>query len=98
MKTVLEEEFAKQQQQISKITENNLVIMKQEIGKLQEEIKDLKKSIEFTENVLEEKVAKVEQNVCKLQGKFKKVGEDVTYMNDNMINWWSQRIVRDEIT
>ena len=82
MKTVLEEEFAKQQQQISKITENNLVIMKQEIGKLQEEIKDLKKSIEFTENVLEEKVAKVEQNVCKLHGKFEKVEEDVTYMND----------------
>ena len=56
--------------------------MKQEIGKLQEEIKDLKKSIEFTENVLEEKVAKVEQNVCKLQGKFEKIEEDVTYMND----------------
>ena len=82
MKTVFEEEFAKQQQQISKIIENNLVITKQEIGKLREEINDLKKSIEFTENVLEEKVAKVEQNVCKLQGKFKKVEEDVTYMND----------------
>ena len=82
MKTVFEEEFAIQQQQISQIIENNLVITKQAIGKLQEEIKDLKKSIEFTENVLEEKVAKVEQNVCKLQGKFKKVEEDVTYMND----------------
>ena len=42
----------------------------------------MKKSIEFTENVLGEKVAKVEQNVCELQGKFKKVEEDVTYMND----------------
>ena len=42
----------------------------------------MKKSIEFTENVLEEKVAKVEQNVCELQGKFKKVEEDVTYTND----------------
>ena len=84
MKTVFEEEFAKQQQQISKIIENNLVITKQEIGKLQEEINDLKKSIEFTENVLEEKVAKVEQNVCELQEKFNKVKEDVTYMNDNI--------------
>ena len=82
MKTVFEEEFAKQQQQISKIIEKNLVITKQEIGKLREEINDLKKSIEFTENVLEEKVAKVEQNVCELQGKFKKVEEDVTYTND----------------
>ena len=36
----------------------------------------MKKSVEFTENVLEEKVAKVEQNVCELQGNFKKVEED----------------------
>ena len=42
----------------------------------------MKKSIEFAENVLEEKVANVEQNVCELQGKFKTVEEDVAYMND----------------
>ena len=42
----------------------------------------MKKSIEFTENVLEEEFGKVEQNVCQLQGKFEKVEEDVTYMND----------------
>ena len=82
MKTVFEEEFAKQQHQISKIIENNLVITKHEIRKLREEINNLKKSIEFTENVLEEKVAKVEQNVCEQEGKFKKVEEDVTYMHD----------------
>ena len=50
MKTVFEEEFAKQQQQISKTIEDNLVITKQEIGKLREETNDLKKSIEFTES------------------------------------------------
>ena len=83
MKTVFEEEFANQQQQISKIIENNLVITKQEIGKLQEEINDSKKSIEFTENVLEEKN---EQNVGELQGKFEKVEEDVAYMNDYIEN------------
>ena len=43
MKTVFEEEFAKHQQQISKIIENNLVIAKHEIGKLREEINDSKK-------------------------------------------------------
>ena len=43
MKTAFEEEFAKQQHQISKIIENNLVITKQEIGKLREEINDLQK-------------------------------------------------------
>ena len=42
----------------------------------------MKNSIEFTENVFDEKVAKVEQNVCELQEKCKKVEEDVTYMND----------------
>ena len=42
MKTVFEE-FAKQQQQISTIIENNLVITKQEVGKLREEISNLKK-------------------------------------------------------
>ena len=42
----------------------------------------MKKSIQFTENVLEEKVAKVEQNVCELQEKFNKVEEDAADMND----------------
>ena len=46
----------KQQQQISNIIESYPVITKQEIGRLREEINDLKKSIEFTENVLEEKI------------------------------------------
>ena len=86
MKTVFEDEFAKQQKQTSKFIQKNLVITKQEIGKLREEINDLKKSIEFTENVLEEKVTKVDQNVCELQGKFKKVEEDVIYMNDYIEN------------
>ena len=38
----------------------------------------MKKSIEFTKNVLEKKVAKVDQNFYELQEKFKKVKEDVT--------------------
>ena len=44
MKTAFEEEFSEQQHQISKIIENNLLVTKQEIGKLREEINDLKKS------------------------------------------------------
>ena len=83
IKILFEEEFAKQQQQISKIIEKKLVITKQEIGKLRE-INDLKKSIEFTKNVLEEKVAKVEQNVFELQGKFKKVEEDVFNIHERL--------------
>ena len=67
------EEYAKQQQQISKIIENNLVITKQEIGKLQEEINDLKKSIEFTENVLEEKVAKLSRTFASCKKNLRKL-------------------------
>ena len=43
LKTFFEEEFAKQKQQISKNIEDNLVITKQEIGKLQKAIHNLKK-------------------------------------------------------
>ena len=42
----------------------------------------MKESTEFTKNVLEQKAAKVEQNVYEPQGKFKKVEEDVTYLNN----------------
>ena len=73
----MKKNLQKQQQQLSKIIEKKLVITKQEIGKLGE-INDLKKSIEFTKNVLEKKVAKVDQNFYELQEKFKKVKEDVT--------------------
>ena len=73
----MKKNLQKQQQKLSKIIEKKLVITKQEIGKLGE-INDLKKSIEFTKNVLEKKVAKVDQNFYELQEKFKKVKEDVT--------------------
>ena len=72
MEKVFEEEFSKQQQQISKIIENNLVITKQEIGKLREEINDLKKVLNLLKMFFRRR----------LQGKFKKVQEDVTYLND----------------
>ena len=63
IKAVFKEEFLKQQLDISKVISNSLTIIKQEIGKRREEINDLKKSIEFTENVLKNKVSKVEQNL-----------------------------------
>ena len=63
IKAVFKEEFLKQQLDISKVISNSLTITKQEIGKLREEINDLKKSIEFTKNVLKNKVSKVEQNL-----------------------------------
>lgn len=46
--------------------------------------RDLKKSIEFTENVLKSKVSKVENNFYELRGKVTKVEEDLIYMNNHV--------------
>ena len=82
IKAVFKGEFQKQQKDISKIISNNLTIAKQETGKITEENNNPKKSIEFTENVLEHKVSKVKKNCCKLKKKVTKVEEDLTYVND----------------
>ena len=82
IKAVFKGEFQKQQKDISKIISNNLTIAKQETGKIIEENNNPKKSIEFTENVLEHKVSKVKRNFCKLKKKVTKVEEDLTYVND----------------
>lgn len=68
IKAVFKEEFERQQQDISKKISNNLTITKQETAKLREQINDLKKGIEFTENVLKDKVSKNEQEFCELKG------------------------------
>ena len=61
MKEIFKEEFEKQQ--------NNLLdlITMTEIKKVQSDINELKASLEHTETVLEEKVAKAEKKVEKLQ-------------------------------
>ena len=82
IKAVFKGEFQKQQKDISKIISNNLTIAKQETGKIIEDNNNPKKSIEFTENVLEHKVSKVKKNFCKLKKKVTKVEEDLTYVND----------------
>ena len=76
MKTVFEEEFAKQQQQISKIIENNLVITKQEIGKLREEINDFKKVSNLLKMFLRRKLQKLSRTFASYKenlGKLRKM-------------------------
>ena len=70
MNTVFEE-FTKQQQQISTIIENNLVITKQKIGKLREEISDLKKNIFNLLNMLSRR-------------KLKKLSRTLASYNENL--------------
>ena len=73
MKTVFEEEFAKQQQQILKIIESNLVITKQEIRKLREEINDLKKVLNLLKMFLRRKLQKLNRTFASKKENLRKL-------------------------
>ena len=73
MKTVFEEEFAKQQQQMSKIIENNLVITKQEIERLWEEINDLKKVLNLLKMFLKRKLQKLSRTFVSYKENLRKL-------------------------
>ena len=67
IKKVFEDEFKKQKQILAKIISGNLEITMQEIKSFENEINELKKSMEFTQNDLEERVNNVEENMCKVK-------------------------------
>ena len=56
MKKIFAEELKKQQQSLLKLISSNFEITMKEIKKIKSEVNELKKSIELTEEVLEEKV------------------------------------------
>ena len=56
MKKIFAEESGKQQQSLLKLISGNFEITMKEIKNIKSEVNELKKSIEFTEQVLEEKV------------------------------------------
>ena len=55
MKKIFAEELEKQQQSLLKLISGNFEITMKEIKNIECEVNELKKSIEFTEEVLEEK-------------------------------------------
>ena len=55
---IFREEFEKQQKNLLNLISGNLKITIKQIKSIKTEMNDLKKSIEFTKNVLEEKVQK----------------------------------------
>ena len=63
IKKVFEDEFKKQQQNVAKIMSGNLEITMQEIESLKNDLNKLKKSMEFTQNDLEERVNNIEE-IC----------------------------------
>ena len=64
IKKVFENEFKKQEQNLAKVISGNLEITMPEIKSLKNE---LQKSMEFTQNDLEERVNNEEENLCKIK-------------------------------
>ena len=56
IREIFREEFEKQQKNVLNLISGNLEITMKEIKSIKTEMNDLKKSLEFIENVLEEKV------------------------------------------
>ena len=56
IKKVFKEEFAQQEKNVSNLIGGSFSIIKQQIEEVQKEVLDLRKTIGFTENQLEEKV------------------------------------------
>ena len=78
MKKIFAEELKKQQQSLLKLVSGNFEITRREIKNIKCEINELKKNIEFTEEVLEEKVQKM-RRVSSLE---EKVDEIYDYQID----------------
>ena len=63
LRKAFKKEFAQQEKNISNLTSGNFSITKQQIEEVKKEVLDLQKSIEFTENQLENKRANIEHRV-----------------------------------
>ena len=59
IKNVFEDQFKKQETNLAKIISRNLEMTMQEMKSLKNEVNDLKKRMEFTQNDLEERVNNV---------------------------------------
>ena len=61
IREIFREEFEKQQKNLLNVISGNLEITMKEIKSIKTDMNDFKKSIEFTENGLEEKVQKCQE-------------------------------------
>ena len=67
VRKVLKEELAQQEKNISNLISGNFSITKQQIEEAKKEVLDLRKSIEFTENQLEEKASNAENKLADIE-------------------------------
>ena len=73
MKKIFAEKLEKQQQGLLKLISGNFEITMKEIKNIKSEMNELKKSIEFTEEVLEEKVQTMHRKVSSLEEKVEEI-------------------------
>ena len=67
IKKVFQDEFEKQEKNLAKIISGNYEITMQEIKSLKNEVNEFKKSMEFTQNDLEERGNNIEESMCKVK-------------------------------
>ena len=87
IKDVFEEEFKKQEANITNIISSNFTLTMKAIKSLKQEVNDLKESIEFTQNDLEGKVADVEKKISTFEIKMNEMYDyqiDPDYVNDSL--------------
>ena len=75
IKSILKEEFERQQQNILNIISGNFDIQMRKIKELKTKLSDLKESLGFTEDTLEEKVNDLKSENEKLKTKMKELYE-----------------------
>ena len=71
------------------IISGNLEISKQQIPELKKEINELRHSIEHTENVLQDKVARVEENLGHIENCLQEMYDyqlDPSFIEDKLID------------
>ena len=89
IKKAFEDEFKKQEENLVKIITGNFEITMQEIKSLKNKVNELKKTMELTQNDLEERVNNVEENECQVKEDLKEIYEyhiDPDYVNDSLMD------------
>ena len=88
VKEIFEEEFKKQEVNITKSISNNFTLTMKEIKSLKQEVNDLKESIEITQNDLGKKVADVEKKISTFEIKMDEMCDyqiEPHYVNDSLL-------------
>ena len=86
---VFKEEFAQQEKNISNLVSGNFSITKQQTEEVKKEQLDLRKSIEFTENQLEEKVNNAKNKLVDIEQRIEEIYDyqiDLDHVKQKLID------------